>query len=93
MTTIKKERTIWDINYGEGFKHRIWFDNGYGISLIYHKASYGLECVLMHKDDDEQTIHNNKKFNQLFGGDFVKYNMKGKDLLEVLKLVKKLKAK
>jgi hypothetical protein len=92
METIKKVRKSFDINYNDGFKHKIWFDNGYGISLIYHDFSYGLECALIHKDD-KGIIHDNKKFNKFCDGDSVKGYMQGEDLLKALKVVKKLKAK
>ena len=82
----------YDINYNDGFKHNIWFDNGYGISLIYHDFSYGLECALIHKDVNG-IISDNKKFNKFCGGDSVKGYMQGKDLLKALKVVKKLKDK
>lgn len=79
---------------------QIWFSNNYGISLINHDFSYGLECALIHKEE-ENIISNNKKFNKFctcFGnftssGDTVKGYMDGEDLLKVLKLVKKLKSR
>ena len=50
MTYIKKLRKSFEIDYNEGFKQKIWFDNGYWISLVYHDGSYGLECALIHTD-------------------------------------------
>ena len=91
-TTKQKIRKSFDIDYNDGFKQKIWFDNGYGISLVYHDGSYGLECALIHKDVDG-IISDNKKFNKFCGLDFVKGFMQGEDLLEALKVVKKLKSK
>ena len=71
---------------------KIWFANNYGISLINHDFSYGLECALIHKEE-ENIISNNKKFNKFCNGDSVKGYMDGEDLLKVLKLVKKLKSR
>jgi len=50
---------------------KIWFANNYGISLINHDFSYGLECALIHKEE-ENIISNNKKFNKFCQGDSVK---------------------
>lgn len=91
-TTKQKLRTSNEIEYNEGFKQKIWFDNGYGISLIYYHGSYGLECALIHKDM-EGIISNNKKFNKFCGNDCIKGFMQGEDLLKALKVVKKLKSK
>tara|TARA_R110002153_G_scaffold208254_1_gene360886 strand:+ start:382 stop:621 length:240 start_codon:yes stop_codon:yes gene_type:complete len=71
---------------------KIWFTNNYGISLINNDFSYGLECALIHKEE-ENIISNNKKFNKFCQGDSVKGYMDGEDLLKALKLVKKLKSK
>jgi len=71
---------------------KIWFANNYGISLINHDFSYGLECALIHKEE-ENIISNNKKFNKFCQGDSVKGYMNAEDLLKVLKLVKKLKSR
>ena len=71
---------------------KIWFANNYGISLINHDFSYGLECALIHKEE-ENIISNNKKFNKFCQGDSVKGYMDAEDLLKVLKLVKKLKSR
>jgi hypothetical protein len=71
---------------------KIWFTNNYGISLINHDFSYGLECALIHKEE-ENIISNNKKFNKFCQGDSVKGYMDAEDLLKVLKLVKKLKSR
>ena len=71
---------------------KIWFANNYGISLINHDFSYGLECALIHKEE-ENIISNNKKFNKFCNGDSVKGYMDAEDLLKVLKLVKKLKSR
>jgi hypothetical protein len=92
MTYIKKLRKSFEIDYNEGFKQKIWFDNGYGISLVYHDGSYGLECALIHKEV-HGIISNNKKFNKFCGYDFVKGHMTAEDLLKALKVVKKLKTK
>jgi len=70
----------------------IWFANNYGISLINNDFSYGLECALIHKEENN-IISNNKKFNKFCGGDSVKGYMDAEDLLKVLKLVKKLKSR
>ena len=70
---------------------KIWFTNNYGISLINNDFSYGLECALIHKEE-ENIISNNKKFNKFCNGDSVKGYMDAEDLLKVLKLVKKLKS-
>tara|TARA_B100000965_G_C19577198_1_gene751853 strand:+ start:553 stop:834 length:282 start_codon:yes stop_codon:yes gene_type:complete len=91
-TTKQKLRKSFDIDYNDGFKQKIWFDNGYGISLVYHDGSYGLECALIHKDVDE-IIQDNKKFNKFCGLNSVKGFMQGEDLLKALKVVKKLKSK
>ena len=71
---------------------KIWFTNNYGISLINNDFSYGLECALIHKEE-ENIISNNKKFNKFCNGDSVKGYMDGEDLLKALKLVKKLKCR
>ena len=76
---------------------KIWFANNYGISLIRnqfnnHDFSYGLECALIHKEE-ENIISNNKKFNKFCHGDSVKGYLDGEDLLKALKLVKKLKCR
>tara|TARA_R110000782_G_scaffold130899_1_gene222646 strand:+ start:71 stop:310 length:240 start_codon:yes stop_codon:yes gene_type:complete len=71
---------------------KIWFTNNYGISLINNDFSYGLECALIHKEE-ENIISNNKKFNKFCNGDSVKGYMDAEDLLKVLKLVKKLKCR
>ena len=71
---------------------KIWFTNNYGISLINNDFSYGLECALIHKEE-ENIISNNKKFNKFCNGDSVKGYMDAEDLLKVLKLVKKLKSR
>jgi len=90
MTTKQKLRKSFEIDYNDGFKQKIWFDNGYGISLVYHDGSYGLECALIHKDA-KGIISKNKAFNKFCGLDFVKGHMQGEDLLEALKVVKRLK--
>ena len=92
MTYIKKLRKSFEIDYNEGFKQKIWFDNGYGISLVYHDGSYGLECALIHTDV-HGIINDNKKFNKFCGHDYVKGHMRGEELLKALKVVKKLKTK
>jgi len=82
-----------------GFKQKIWFANNYGISLINvpftasgDDFSYGLECALIHKEE-ENIISNNKKFSKFCHGDSVKAYLDGEDLLKALKLVKKLKCR
>ena len=83
----QKFRKLHEIEYNDGFKQRIWFDNGYGISLVYHEFSYGLECALIHKDK-EGIDQADKRFNEFCGGDSVKGYMNGNDLSDVLNLVK-----
>lgn len=76
-----------NVRYGKPFRHKIMCDNGYGISLVYHECSYGLECALIHKDKvgiDKA----DKRFNEFCGGDSVKGHMNGNDLSDVLNLVK-----
>lgn len=73
--------------YGGHFKHKILCENGYGISLVYHKYSYGLECALIH-EDIEGIIQDHKEFNDFCVGDSVKGYMNGNDLSDVLNLVK-----
>jgi len=83
-------RSPWDMDYNEGFKQKIWFENGYGISLVYHSGSYGLECALIH-GDIKGLITNSKKFNSFCGGDNVRGYLSGDDLSEALNIVKNLK--
>ena len=91
-TKETKLRSAIEIPYNDGFKQKIYFNNGYGISLVYHNGSYGLECALIHKDV-KGIIQDNKKFNKFCGYDSVKGHMQGEDLLKALKVVKKLKTK
>ena len=83
-------RSPWDMDYNEGFKQKIWFENGYGISLVYYRYSNGLECALIHKDI-KGLITDNKNFNSFCMGDFVRGYLNGDDLSEVLNIVKNLK--
>ena len=85
-----KLKSPWNMDYNEGFKQKIWFENGYGISLVYHNGSYGLECALIHKDI-EGLITDVKRFNSFCGGDNVRGYLNGDRLSEALNIVKKLK--
>lgn len=87
----EKNTNEWaNLKYGGSFRHKIYFQNGYGISLVYHDGSYGLECALIHKDV-EGIIQTNKIFNE--GGDSVKPYLDGDTLLDALTIVKNLKPK
>lgn len=87
----EKNTNEWaSLKYGGSFRHKIYFQNGYGISLVYHDGSYGLECALIHKDV-EGIIQTNKIFNE--GGDSVKPYLDGDTLLDALTIVKNLKPK
>ena len=77
------------VEYGGHFKHKIFFENGYGISLVYHENSYGLECGLIHKDVTDGIIQNCKEFNTEW--DSVRGHLDGEGLLEALTIVKNLK--
>lgn len=69
--------------YGDDFKHKIFFENGYGISLVHHKGSYGLECGLIHKDSNGLIYTD--EFNDVRG------HLDGEGLLEALTIAKNLK--
>ena len=90
MTYILKKwkKESYEIEYNEGFKHKIFFDNDYGISLVYHSESYGLECALIHKDS-EGLITDNKKFN-ISKYQTIRPFLNGDSLAKVLKIVKNL---
>ena len=83
-------RSPWDMDYNEGFKQKIWFENGYGISLVYHNGSDGLECALIHKDI-KGLINDCKSFNSFCGGNEVRGYLNGDRLSEALNIIKNLK--
>tara|TARA_R100000278_G_C5423046_1_gene147304 strand:+ start:480 stop:785 length:306 start_codon:yes stop_codon:yes gene_type:complete len=83
-------RSPWDMDYNEGFKQKIWFKNGYGISLVYHNGSNGLECALIH-EDVKGLVTDCKIFNSFCLGDNTIGYLNGDDLSEALNIVKKLK--